>query len=482
MSQAEASGHGAASAPHTTLWVFIGTRRIDFGVFHNHGRSWVAQGEIGHIDIKASADRPSLPDLLAALPDHPPTAAAASLRVVVADSWLAIAVMPWHTALRSKDAARHHALEALRTKGFAVSSEDVIEIDTAPYGMPRLAVAYPHRLVDALQQWTDRGGMRFNSLLPLTIFIWSRIPREGRVPARGFAWFAEGILAFAACRRVGRLVQISLSDFSLRPISMMETPVQCLPAIWNRLCLREIGWSALPEVPVLEASSRPDGAALPPPFTTLMEWPDGTQPAERSAVFALLSAWPGQYVGRHPLDGQCGRGERAWTLRHWAVTGLLTAGLLFCVVHAAQQWIALHALRGQIATLSRPPAVTLEAQAWTREERLQIQAVNAAARELNWPVNEVLRSLVPPQDVAVGLLGIETSGSVSRAGQRPEIRITALARTGSDMTRYVSFVSQQAPFVQAYLTRHEVLAEAGELRYRFTVDAEWDWSVARWRQ
>ena len=42
------------------------------------------------------------------------------------------------------------------------------------------------------------------------------------------------------------------------------------------------------------------------------------------------------------------------------------------------------------------------------------------------------------------------------------------------MTRYAGFLATRKPFTEVYLARHEVVADALEGPYRFTVEALWD--------
>jgi hypothetical protein len=65
------------------------------------------------------------------------------------------------------------------------------------------------------------------------------------------------------------------------------------------------------------------------------------------------------------------------------------------------------------------------------------------------------------------------SGAPVVAGGSSSVKISAQARSGADMARYVAYVAQRRPFGSAYLVRHEIATEAPDRPYRFTVEAQW---------
>jgi hypothetical protein len=99
--------------------------------------------------------------------------------------------------------------------------------------------------------------------------------------------------------------------------------------------------------------------------------------------------------------------------------------------------------------------------------------VNAAVRELNLPISALLAALQPPADLRVAVLGVDVTSGAQAAAGTSSVKISAQARAGADMARYVAYVAQRRPFDSAYLVRHEIAGDAPDRPYRFTVEAAW---------
>jgi hypothetical protein len=378
-----------------------------------------------------------------------------SLRVVIAESWLSGACVPWSGALRDPRLARAYARGHLEAAGFAVDGEDEIRLDDAPFGQPRLAVAYPRDLLAALRALADALEIRLASVLPIGAAAWQA----------------------AGAHRVRRLACVAVLDDELmsfvqgagRPgdVSLRGAALGTLDAQWQRMRLRDPQLASVDRLRVLNLGS-PDVAAaradlepiaLPQPVegSTL-------PPALRLAVLLRSSA-----MALDPCAGRASVSPLQWGM---AAAAAAVAGML--VLQAWQADRDLRAERQQLAAAAALKRPAVQPARWSRDEETRVRAVNTAIRQLNLPISTLLRALQPPADIRVAVLSVDLLAGASGAAQEMSgVRITAEARTGEAMARYVGFVSERKPFVGAYLMRHEIVETAPDRPYRFSVEATW---------
>ena len=121
----------------------------------------------------------------------------APVRVVLADSWVRYALVPWATQLRSADEHANHARQVLvRLYGNTVSEWDIC-LSQAPPGHARVACAMPAELLRSVREVHTRHGMKLTSVQPQLLAAYDNW--RHRLPASG-AWFVtigEGTLAAA---------------------------------------------------------------------------------------------------------------------------------------------------------------------------------------------------------------------------------------------------------------------------------------------
>jgi hypothetical protein len=121
----------------------------------------------------------------------------ARTRVVLADSWVRYALVPWAMELRSADEQMSHARQVLvRLYGNAVSEWETC-LSEAPPGYARVACAMPADLLNAVRAIHARRTMRLASVQPQLLVSYSNWRQQ--LPASG-AWFVtigEGTLAAA---------------------------------------------------------------------------------------------------------------------------------------------------------------------------------------------------------------------------------------------------------------------------------------------
>jgi hypothetical protein len=162
-------------------------------------------------------------------------------------------------------------------------------------------------------------------------------------------------------------------------------------------------------------------------------------------------------------------------LWRWLVVGVIAVLAGAVSTQAVNAHLVFATLTEQLHATSDAAQVAPRPKTWSRAEMAQVQAVNAAIRELNLPISSILRALEPPRDIRVAVLSVETAvdTSVGTSSKTSSVKIFAEARSGAEMARYVSFVAERKPFTGAYLTRHEIDETSAERPYRFTVEAVW---------
>lgn len=114
------------------------------------------------------------------------------------------------------------------------------------------------------------------------------------------------------------------------------------------------------------------------------------------------------------------------------------------------------------------------------------RVIGEAVRQLNLPVATLFKTLQPPKDVRVALLGVDlnakagaisgtvgAAGAAGSAGAAGVLKIQAEAPDAAQMMAYVAFLDEQPLFKSVYLIKHEVSAASGVAAYRFLLEAQW---------
>ena len=457
MSQAERTGTRA------TLVLVIGARQVEGALLESGANmAWRAGSGFAHA-IAAGGGDPlaALNATLQALPALAGVHGRCQMRVLVAETWLGTVTLPWSDAMRERRAALGHARARLGAAGFSTTAADTLRIDDAPFGVPRLALAYPAGLLAALAQLAARNAASLVSVLPLTVAGWNAAQRE-RAPRPVLALAGAGILAIA--RTGGGRLQ----ELTVRAASGTAAPAQEMRQLWQRQCLRDPQLVALGEPDLLDLGGSPgQGAAWGRVIDLPKRGPVAEGVAPTASALALAAA---ACSGRHdPLDA-IGTGRKLSRPRRVA---LGAAAVLACAAlgHALHAGLAARALQ---ARLDVPHAVVAAPRvpAWSPMEATRVGAVNVAIRELNLPFDALLRALAPGPDLRVAVLSVTTAAS-SSAAAASSVKIVAEARTGADMARYAAFVAERKPFVGAYLVEHQLDETSPERPYRFTLEATW---------
>lgn len=454
-----------------TLFVVIGEAYVECGVRLGSASrgAWVADSRLEFaIDPQTgfqhsvAAVAQAVRELQATLGLH----SFSAIRVIVADSWLAVMGVPWSPAMDGAEGGNAYVRSLFSMAGHVVEVNDVVKLDDAPFGAPRLVVAFPHLLLGALDQLARDCKASLTSVLPWSVAAWALARRAGDNQLQALALLSRGLLlVMRAAVGDSRLGEVTVR----RSISGQLPDGAALDAVWRRLCLRETHFSTVQKgLYVVLDDEAGKGIDVSQPFVRL----DLPLDCNEGALSPALTLAAEAASSCSPLDARELGGQRA-TRGQWAVlTGLvvLVSGLFFSVAENNQTLSLLMARLNAAAELQQPK---MRAVNWSRDELIKVQAVNVAIRELNLPISALLQALEPPADIRVAVLAIEAAGGVSNS-RDSSLRIQAEARSGDEMARYVGFLSNRKPFTGAYLTKHEIVDESVERSYRFTVEVSWD--------
>lgn len=462
--------------PGGMLFIAIGAQRVEWGVFANgqwvpesarEARIEFIQGVAAPVDALTAVlgQMEADVDQWRAAQSGDAAVAVREVRAVVADSWLAVAGVPWSSSLQRAATAESFARGQLGAAGFELAVEDAVKLDDAPFGLPRLAVAYPAQLRAALHKLAEHLGARLSSILPLSAAAWAGLPGQHHGQLHALAVRDEGLLL------VGHGAGY-MTDVTVRAAgdsgSDVASDAQTLSGLWQRMRLRDPQLLRVEKLPVLNLRSA--GGPLPDAGSDLvgieMAAPGGVAMSPRLHLAALTSSL------RLPLDAV--PAGSSMTPKRWLVAGV---ALALAATMAAEAWQTsgqARALADKLVAVQNAQRTVPDSTTWSREETTRVRAVNGAIRALNLPISALLRALLPPRDIRVAVLSVEVMGASSAsAGQTSGVKIVAEARTGAEMARYVGFVAERKPFTGAYLTQHEINESMAERPYRFTVEAIW---------
>lgn len=149
----------------------------------------------------------------------------ALLRVVVADSWVRYAMVPWVAELSSTDERVAHARQLLAgAYGEAVSDWDV-RVSEVPPGSPRVACTIPRAMLDSLRTICRKHHVRLASLQPQLVCAYENW--RHRLPPAG-SWFVsveEFTLAAARIARTGwdRVYSVRIGADWPRELKRLQT-------------------------------------------------------------------------------------------------------------------------------------------------------------------------------------------------------------------------------------------------------------------
>lgn len=403
-------------------------------------------------------------ELLAALQQITVPPGVTEMRVIVSDCHLAAVNLPWRAEMGNTLSAAGLAREQLLADGYVINGGAVVRLDNAPYGTPRLAIAYPEHLLHALHECALRLQVRLASVLPLSVLAWSVM--HGSTARCASACQAlvivdDGVVVVAHGDSPD---SARLLELRVRLVDAGATAQALIQDCWRRLCLRQPQWDVVTRVAVLETGREHSvQTSLAAPFIAIDL--GLARDARHFSVTRLMAGCAHRRLALDAIAEVAGVDHRRWTL----LSGVAAAVLLWLAMRATAD---VNAMRAELHDLRNAPAVAATAtrNVWQGEELPRIVAVNAAIRQLNFPLATLLQALTPPPDIRVAITSVETAGSAE--GSRSQLlRIAASADSSVDMTRYVAYLDERKPLLRAYLTQHE--SDADGRAWRFTLEVAW---------
>lgn len=449
-------------SPTQSLYLWVGERNIHLGLLMSLDRrtQWksVAEMELpssepGVVTLAAMCEALRTFQIGIGIDD----ARRMTLRVVLADRWLAMACVPWSHAMTEHLAAHAFARDYLNQLGFDVLPADLLRLDNSAFGVARWAVCYPAVLLESIAACADRWGITCQTIRPQSVLAWEHLKRQ-KIPAMAILGEDSVVLGLSEPSRGWEAPR--LSGIYMMIGSLGDSHERRLPIAWQRWCLRHPAVQRIDQVLVLNANDPVAiGTVKQPPFLTLQETLSGLR---------TNTPWLSAFSGRHALDAVSSPNRRSVLL--WALLAVLVPVTILMIANAWNQ--RSQAILERDALDAARPVKRLAKAALSRDEQTRLLSVNSAIRQLNAPIGDVLQALIPPRDIRVAVLSVETVLQDSdRAANALKVKAEAL--TSDDMTRYAAFIAGRRPFVRAYLIHHEVQNSPSE-RFRFTLEAQWN--------
>lgn len=444
--------------PAGLLSVYIGERDVAWAVATR--RRGASSTETLPVRVPISALFPASPaarlQALAAVLAGIERGVARRLRFIVADSWLATAIVPWRAGAAHVAQEQAHARDCLLALGHEVPGEDTIRVDSAPFRSARLCIAYPAVLLALLRDCAQRLRLPLVSVQPL-----SQV-------ARGLAGSATAAQPLMVVDDGMILVGAATGGAGPRATDLLactrtgDTAVDYRQwlACWRRACLRHPAMQSQPGPVLLDlrVAANADDTGLP------SGWRRAESASGALGLAALLAIAPGP---GGPLDALT-------PVAHWRASVCLAAALLVGAAFLAGDAWRTHARADVLVAGQREAGASVQATAsqaprWPRAELPRVQARDAAIRLLNAPANAPLRALTPPADLAITPQTVTiTPLDAGEAGFA--VSLSARAQQITDMTRYIAYLQEQPALSSTLLLRHEHEA-AGTLH--FSIESRW---------
>jgi hypothetical protein len=368
---------------------------------------------------------------------------AEDLRVIISDSWLAAAEIPWADALLTMGASdyvnMHFSL-------IGINGADMrVVIDDAPAKQPRLALAMTEALHQDIAVLASSRGLTLRSITPLSLQIFAAVRHRIASSVYGLAVIEDSVLTLMVIGG-GRVRQ-------LRTHRHAGDWARDLQALWRRLKLRD---PALADIVNIHAINLSTAGASDSTGIQLLDVGDPWQACAAAEAGSAL-----EFIQRPPA-------VRRW---HWAAAAVLA------ILIGASAWVGLSARQDMSETdaalqaldQSRAAPIVVRSGAARRYDDQQLAAARRELAALDVPVDRLLQAVLPPPQVRATLLSFEMTAPRD-ATAAATVRLTGEARGGEAMTEYLQHLGNTAPFVAAQLTRHEVV---GAQAYQFTMEATW---------
>jgi len=389
-------------------------------------------------------------DALQALSQAQGLPARATLHVVFEPPWLLHMTVPWSAQLLGAAQADAYVSRCASEAGWDLGRWQ-LHVDDAPYGQPRLAIAYPLAWVDALRACAKAQGWLQGRMTGLSVLAWREARRQA-AEVRQLVLAAErDTLFLAGGRHLESVHAVSAPRAAPREEALLRQ--------WQRLRWRQPSWTGGDaRLHGLQAGAQ----AEPPSASEQLAWlPDA--PGEGPAALRWLQAGLRE---RSALDAHI-PAPRGALLHGLALAALLSLGLMML--------LAAHRLQGRESMLAEQTArlgQRSEARGQPPQDPKAAEALAAVRRQLRTPYADLLAVLLPPRDIDVALLDLEFGQSPAAPGAQ-KLKLQLEGRTPLDMTRYMAYLDHRGPLGAVVLTQHALRQDKAEERYRFTLELAW---------
>lgn len=452
---------------HNTLYIVVGLHNIESGTFASG--AW-ADGSFINKSINTSQSDASAISLISSeileitveidgwLKKNP-SIRIDYLRVLVADIWLPNCSVPWNSSSNASEAlTKSFALNQLSYAGFEVEPADTVKFLEYSYGEPFLSFAYPDELMVSLNNCASMLGLKLTSVLPFSVAAWFLMQEKGsQSPVLGI--YTDNLLIVADFSDGSSEVKTRiLNEGGNNHFSLIQ-------AEWKRIKIRAHHLAGVENLPLLDLSqsngqlaySSDNGLSV---LDALVNMSGSNIPLSLKFALAVKN-----------VSTSVDAITQGYTLTplKWIVISIF----LLCIGFLEVQIWQLNQQAAQIdsdidnvlTNVNRFPV-----KDWTKQELVQIQAVNSTIRQLNLPFSSLMAALQPPRDVHIDILSLEIGADAQSSASASHIKIVAEAKTAGEMAQYVSFLSDRKLFTAVYLLRHEIVETNPNHPYRFDVD------------
>ncbi|MGB4066202.1 MAG: hypothetical protein WBK19_20435 [Azonexus sp.] len=375
-----------------------------------------------------------------------------TLQVLISDHWLALDVLPWSDALLRRDTAPAYLSDGFAMAGYEVATEDIVHIDDRRYGEPCWVVRYPDALLATLRYFADRTRCVLLGIQPLsTACIDLLRQRDGFTGTLGLL---EGNWL--------RLFHVTKS--SIRPLGHRQFIADPADAslICQRTCLCYPGLEAAHPLRLLNLSQQaieetPQIQALQPAWLSSALATDQGDLLTGMACQAFNSTHP---LAHHGLTKRRQVGQKLWIA--FLVAAILSMAGAVGLVHSL---IADQIQRPVTAQVALPDSSQLTA---ARDDDGNREAI----RRLNFPVDELLRSLVPSDATLIWIVSVELDTDASLSATR-EIHLLGQTKGLDEVSAYMKALSARPHVGRIDLLRHEIVEIDPAKPLRFELEIAW---------
>lgn len=476
MSQDEGLGNGNKKIE--SLYVILRNRHIEFGVIQVESRRAVWKS-ISAIEIEIQLNNKILTNLGDALNRSIALISEfcgqwGDVHILATEQWVYSISIPWSEAFFRHDAKHRYLQGHILSSGIEVMPGDVLRVGEGSVEQPCIAVLYAEQLVEMFQTWSSRIGGVLASIQPYYLAGWllSQRLRKDKLrvsdkiqPKWNALAIVDGnsviLIVAQADRSAIDAVFIGVSNLQ---IDAAADPISNSLVGWRRFLLRNPRFEYIKDLAIFDVSNG---------SMELVELSSGkchetASPKIEHGDFIDAS----RTLQAHPL---------AYSLesKRFKSPQLIVLFTLFLTLFILAVQIGLNTSKyykfmAKLAETQQSMSAANENKVWSKQELNRIQAINKAISDLNVPVDALLESLIPPKDIRVAILGMETGTKVGiGSSSAPSIKLQGQACSSTDMAQYVAFVSEKKPFIAASLMHHEYSEKLGKCPYRFSVEAKW---------